>query len=66
MAFQYKNAKGQDYFLHMREVKLRSGRMQTIYFFSKEAGKGAINELPSGFMVVENQRTGLPILKKKN
>lgn len=65
MAYQHKNAKGVDYYLHSKDVKLRSGREQTIYFFAKQPGPDAINDLPAGFMVVENKRTGLPILKKK-
>lgn len=65
MAYQHTNAKGNNYYLHQREVKLRgSGRMQTIYFFAKEPGKGAIDQVPEGFKVVENSRTGLPVLKR--
>lgn len=64
MAYQHTNSKGTTYYLHKRDVKLRSGRTQTIYFFAKSAGEGTIDELPSGFTVVENQRTGLPVLKK--
>jgi hypothetical protein len=64
MAYKHTNTKGQDYYLHSKEVKLRSGRMQVIYYFAREVGPGALNELPKGFTVVENQRTGLPILKK--
>lgn len=64
MAYEFTNSRGQKYYLHSKEVKLRSGRMQRIYYFAKEAGSGAINNLPPGFMVVENQRTGLPVLKR--
>ena len=46
----------------LSERKLRT-EYQTV--FAKKAGSDAINELPEGFMVVENQRTGLPTLKKK-
>jgi general stress protein 26 len=66
MAFTYKNKRGQDYFLHKREVTLRgSGKKQTIYFFARKEDTGAINEVPEGYMVKEVERTGLPILKKK-
>ncbi len=65
MAFNYKNSKGTDYYLHRREVTLRgSGRKQTIYFFAREEKEGVIEEVPAGYQVVENTRTGLPILKK--
>lgn len=65
MAYQYQNKKSQTYYLHAKEVKLRSGLTQRIYFFAKSEREGSLDDLPEGFMVVENERTGLPILKKK-
>jgi hypothetical protein len=64
MAFSHVNSKGQTYYLHRREVTLKGGRQQTIYFFAREEKDGVIDELPSGYIVIENPRTGLPILKK--
>lgn len=64
MAFSHVNSKGQTYYLHSREVTLKGGRQQRIYFFAREQKDGVIDELPSGFVVIENPRTGLPILKK--
>ena len=65
MAFSYKNSKGQTYFLNSKDVTLKStGRVQTIYFFSKDERDTALNEVPSEKKVVENERTGLPFLKK--
>ena len=69
MAYSYKNKKGQDYFLHSKDVTLKStGRVQTIYYFAKEiksgAGVTALDSIPSGKTIVENERTGLPFLKK--
>jgi hypothetical protein len=64
MAFSHVNSKGQTYYLHKREVTLKGGRQQVIYFFAKEVKDGAIDEMPAGYVVVENTRTGLPILKK--
>lgn len=64
MAFSHVNSKGQTYYLHRREVTLKGGRQQTIYFFAREEKDGVINELPEGYIVIENPRTGLPILKK--
>lgn len=66
MAYKHTNKKGTDYFLHSQQVKLRgSGKNQTIYFFSKNVRNGSMDDLPAGFMVVENQKTGLPTLKRK-
>lgn len=65
MAYQHKNEKGDTYHLHKREVTLRgSGKIQTIYFFSRDERAGSIDEIPSGYAVIE-LKTGLPVLKKK-
>lgn len=64
MAFQHTNSKGQTYNLHMKDVTLKGGRQQRIYFFARDVRDGAVDELPDGYKVVENSRTGLPILKK--
>ena len=64
LAYSYKNSKGQTYFLHQRTVTLKNGRQQTIYFFAREERDGALDEVPSGFKVVETERTGMPVLKK--
>jgi len=65
MAFSQTNSKGLTYYLHKKDVTLRGGRPQTIYYFGKEAKEGAIDEIPAGYEVMENKRTGLPMLKKK-
>lgn len=65
MAYSYKNSKGQTYFLHGKMVTLRGGRKQQIYFFAREEKKDALPEVPAGYNVVENKRTGLPMLRKK-
>jgi hypothetical protein len=52
--------------LYTRDVTLKGGRKQTIYFFSKRTPKsGKPCDLPSGYSVGVNKRTGLPYLKKK-
>lgn len=67
MAYEYTNKKGTKYFLHTTTVQLRGGnRTQIIYYFSREVGKNALDDVPDGFMVVENERTGLPVLKRKS
>ena len=52
------------YYLHSKVVTLKGGQKQTIYYFAGAASTGAINALPAGYQVVENERTGLPLLKK--
>lgn len=64
MAFTYKNKNGKTYVLHGRTTKLKSGVERTIYFFSSQEQKGAMDKLPEGYEVMETQ-TGLPVLKKK-
>ena len=52
--------------LHTRDVKLKGGRNQTIYFFSKITPKsGKTCDKPDNMVVGVNKRTGLPYLKKK-
>ena len=55
---------GKTYYLHSRQVTLRGGHKQIIYWFAGSAGGNAVNSLPNGYHIVENQRTGLPLLKK--
>lgn len=65
MAYSFTNKKKQTYYLHKKQVTLRGGnRLQTIYFFAKEPREGAIDEVPEGFHVVENVKTGLPVLRR--
>lgn len=59
MGYSHKNRKGQTYWLHSR--KGRGGAM--LYFFSKKK-EGSI-DLPKVFKVIENKRTGLPMVKRK-
>lgn len=66
MAFTVKSKKsGKLYHLHTKEVELAAGRKQRIYYFAGEAGENAIDALPAGYEVMENERTGLPMLRKK-
>ncbi len=66
MAFSVKSKKsGKMYFLHTKEVELAGGRKQKIYYFAGEAGQNALNALPAGYEVIENEKTGLPMLRKK-
>jgi hypothetical protein len=66
MAFGAKSKKsGKTYYLHTKEVKLAGGRLQRIYYFAGEAGANSLNEIPAGYELFENKRTGLPMLRKK-
>lgn len=65
MAFSTVSKKsGKTYYLHSKDVMLRGGRKQTIYFFAQDVRPGALDKVPSGYVVMENPRTGLPMLKK--
>ena len=54
MGYEHSNSRGIKYYLHCR------GKL---FYFSKDSNEGI--DLPEGFAVVENQRTGLPMLKRK-
>ena len=55
---------GKTYFLHSRQQTLKGGAVVTLYYFASLAGAGAMEALPQGYEVTENERTGLPLLKK--
>ena len=63
MAFSFKNAKGITYFLHAKSTITKTGKTQTLYFFSKEQKAGVLNAVPAGYKVSETAN-GLPVLKK--
>lgn len=64
MAYEHVNSKGQKYYLHTKDVTLRGGRHQRIYYFARVAKpKDALEAVPEGYKVIENKRTGLPMLK---
>jgi hypothetical protein len=63
-AFEYTNAKGQTYYLHTKDVTLKNGRVQRIYFFARDVRDGSLPEVPAGYQVVETKRTNMPVLKK--
>jgi len=65
MPYQFTNRKGVAYYLHYRDVNLKGGRKQRIYYFARDIRSGALDSIPEGYMVIETERTGMPILKKK-
>lgn len=66
MAYSVKSKKsGKMYYLHTKEVKLAGDRKQKIYYFAGEVDKPfSLDNLPVGYEVMENKRTGLPMLRK--
>lgn len=66
MAFSVESKKsGKTYYLHSKEVTLRGGRKQNIFFFATDERDGSLDALPAGYEVMENARTGLPMLRKQ-
>lgn len=61
------NAKGEVYFLHSRWVSLRNtDKDMVIYWFARAINKLKVCEsLPKGYEVIENERSGMPLLRKK-
>ena len=60
MGYSHTNSRGQTYYLHSRKVGNKGAHL---FFFSKDH-TGSI-ELPQNMTVIENQRTGLPMVKKR-
>lgn len=67
MAYAHTNSKGVKYYLHTKDVVLRGGKNQKIYFFAKNEknDKGTPCDLPAGMTVVENERNGFLTVKRK-
>lgn len=63
-SFSYTDAKGRDWYLHTKEVTLRNGHQQTIYYFAKVEDINFACDMPDGYVVIETSRTGMPVLKK--
>jgi hypothetical protein len=64
MAYEFTNSKGVKYYLHFKDVNLKGGRVQRIYFFARDVRPGSLDDVPAGYKVMETERTGMPILKK--
>jgi hypothetical protein len=65
MAYEFLNSRGVKYYLHSREVTLKGGRLQRIFFFARDVRPGALDAVPDGYIAEETKKTGMPILKKK-
>lgn len=64
MAYEFTNKKGVKYYLHFKDVNLKGGRIQRIYFFARDVRTDSLDAVPDGYIVMETERTGMPILKK--
>jgi hypothetical protein len=61
MVFKY-----EDWNLYYKDIKLKGGKTQRIYFFCKGKPKsGTPCDKPDNYFVSVNPRGGLPNLKKK-
>jgi hypothetical protein len=64
MAYKHTNSKGVTYYLNCKDVTLRGGKVQRIYYFSKDDRAETGTDLPSGFVVNENPRNGFLTVKR--
>lgn len=65
MAYTHKNSKGVTYHLNCKEVNLKGGKIQTIYFFSLDNRPATACDLPATKKVKENPRNGVPFCSNK-
>ncbi len=66
MAYTQTNPKGVKYYLNSKEVTLRGGKIQKIYYFSKDLRpETAVDELPEGMEVNINPRNAFMTIARK-
>ncbi len=63
MGYKHTNSKGVTYYLNSKEVTLRGGKLQKIYYFSKDERPEAC-DLPEGMTVTQNTANGFLTLKR--
>lgn len=64
-AYKHTNSKGVTYYLNSKNVVLRGGKEQRIFYFSKDERAETASDLPDGFTVNENPRNGFLTIKRK-
>jgi len=64
MGYKHTNSRGTVYYLNSKEVTLRGGKQQVIYYFSKDERPEAA-DLPDTMVVNENPRNGFLTVKRK-
>lgn len=62
--YSHTNSKGVTYHLNCKDVTLRGGKVQRIYYFSKDVRDTAC-ELPEQKQVIENPRSGFLTIKNR-
>jgi len=62
-SYTHTNSKGVQYYLNTKEVTLRGGRQQSIYYFTRDQRPEGC-ALPDGFEVAENPRNGFLVVKR--
>jgi hypothetical protein len=63
MAYEHTNSKNVTYYLNSKDVTLRGGKVQRIYYFSKDA-RAEASDLPEGMSVSENPRNGFLTVRR--
>lgn len=61
--YSHTNSKGVTYHLNAKDVTLRGGKVQRIFYFSKDHREDTAVELPEGKVVNENPRNGFLTIK---
>ena len=64
MAYQHTNSRDITYYLNSKDVTLRGGKKQRIYYFTKDKRAEAA-DLPETHEVVENTHNGFLIVRRK-
>ena len=64
MAYVHMNSMGVSYFLCRKQVTLRGGKRQAIYYFSKNERPECVGSLPPNYTVDENARNGFLTLRR--
>lgn len=64
MGYTHTNTKGVTYYLNRKDVTMKNGRVQTLYYFSREQRPETACELPADRKVEENPRNGFLVLRK--
>ena len=63
-AFVYEDTNGRYWYLHSKNVVLRNGYEQKIYYFARVEDPQFGCDLPDGFEIVESGHSHMPLLKK--
>ena len=58
MAYEFTNSKGTKYYLHFKDVNLKGGRQQRIYFFARDIRAGSLDAVPDAYKVDGNNQNG--------